>query len=70
MKINDFLTLFNGVVELEVELTTELDGLSEWDSMAIVIFIAEIEEAEGVTLEPESISAAKTVAQLFELVIK
>jgi acyl carrier protein len=70
MKKKDFLTLFEDVIEAGRDTLTgdeninELDG---WDSLAIVSFIAVVDETIGVTLSPQGIAESKTVQDLIDL---
>ena len=51
----------------EVALTDELEAVG-WDSLANISFIAEVDEATGVTIEADDLANAKTVADLHALV--
>lgn len=51
----------------EVSLTTVLDE-DNWDSLAIVAFISEVDSTFDLILSPESVGEATTVAQLATLI--
>lgn len=63
----------------EIELTLELDpnsltgdemlaDLPEWDSLAVISFIALVDEKLGLAVEGEALAKAKRVADLLALV--
>jgi len=70
MTKQDFLTQLEDVLEADggtitgAELLAELDG---WDSLAVVSFIARIDELFDVTLSPEKIARSKSVSDLIAL---
>jgi acyl carrier protein len=47
----------------------ELSSLGDWDSMAVIGFMALVDEACGVTLAPSAIDSCKTVNDLVELAL-
>lgn len=63
------LELVAEILEIEVDevaLTDELDAVG-WDSLANISFIAEVDEATGVTIDADELANAKTVADLHAL---
>lgn len=61
-----FLQLVADILETDVadvELTGDLDTLG-WDSLSNISFIAEIDERVGVTIDPDALADATTVADL------
>ena len=59
------------VLELDTGALSEehkLEDLEMWDSLAVVTFIALIDEHLELTLEPEKIAQAQTVSDLVALV--
>lgn len=63
------LELVAEILEVEVDevaLTDELEAVG-WDSLANISFIAEVDEATGVTIEADELANAKTVADLHAL---
>ncbi|MBS0025609.1 acyl carrier protein [Microbacterium paraoxydans] len=63
------LELVAEILEVEVDevaLTDELDAVG-WDSLANISFIAEVDEATGVTIDADELANAKTVADLHAL---
>ncbi|MBN6190229.1 acyl carrier protein [Aneurinibacillus sp. BA2021] len=63
------LELVAEILEVEVDevaLTDELDAVG-WDSLANISFIAEVDEAIGVTIDADELANAKTVSDLHAL---
>jgi acyl carrier protein len=61
-----FLQLVADILETDVadvDLTGDLDTLG-WDSLSNISFIAEIDERVGVTIDPDALAEATTVADL------
>lgn len=61
-----FLQLVADILETdvaEVSLDSDLDALG-WDSLSNISFIAEIDERVGVTIDPDALADAKSVADL------
>lgn len=70
MDENALLALVAEILETdvaEVSLNDELDALG-WDSLANISFIAEVDEATGVTIDADDLAKAKTVADLHGLI--
>ena len=67
----EFLNLIEEILELDEgildgsELINDLDG---WDSLAVVSFIAEVDSKLDLTLNPNQISNANSIADLKALV--
>jgi acyl carrier protein len=64
-----FLELVAEILEVEVDevaMADELDAVG-WDSLANISFIAEVDEAVGVTIDADELAAAKTVSDLHAL---
>ena len=70
MKKEKFLVLVEEIIEADKdtlsgnEFINDIDG---WDSLAVVSFIAMVDENFGVTLPAQKISDAKTVQDLIDL---
>lgn len=67
MKKSEFLAKLEQVLELKHGAITgkeSLDAVAGWDSLAIMAFIAMVDESFGVSLSPGSIAQAKTVEDL------
>lgn len=61
-----FLQLVADILETdvaEVALDSDLDALG-WDSLSNISFIAEVDERVGVTIDPDALADAKSVADL------
>lgn len=61
-----FLQLVADILEIDaadVDLSGDLDTLG-WDSLSNISFIAEIDERVGVTIDPDALADAATVADL------
>jgi acyl carrier protein len=70
MTINDFLLSLDQLLELEpgtVKGTESLDSLESWDSLAIISFMALVDEHFGVALQARQIAESKTVGDLIGL---
>ena len=62
--------MFEEIVEADPDtLTGEelVEDLENWDSLAVVNFIALVDENFGITLSPEKIMNSKTVNELVSL---
>lgn len=70
MKKKDFLALLEEVIEADSstltgdELINDIEG---WDSLAVISFIAMVDENFGVILSAQKISDANTVQDLITL---
>lgn len=67
MKRNEFLLLLDEALELEpgtVKWSETLDSLESWDSLAVISFMALVDEHFGISLQPRQIAACTTVADL------
>ena len=70
MKKKDFLKMIEEIIEAEsgTLIGDELiEDLEAWDSLAIVNFIALVDENFGLTLSPQEIQESKTVNDLMAL---
>jgi acyl carrier protein len=70
MKKVEFLEAFEEVLEADPDTITEsqpLAGLDGWDSLAIMAFIAMVDEKFGMNIPPPEIVKAKTVGDLVVL---
>ncbi|WP_298370002.1 phosphopantetheine-binding protein [Azospirillum sp.] len=70
MDRKDFLLALDEALELDPgTLTGEetLESLESWDSLAVISFIALVDETMGVVVEGEKLAQAKTVADLLAL---
>lgn len=71
MTKQEFLALFEEVVEEPAGTVTGSERLREdlagWNSLAILSFIAMVDDHFGISLSPSKITAAKTVDDLIGL---
>jgi acyl carrier protein len=69
MARDELLVAISELLETDSTLTgaEELSGLGSWDSVAVISFMAMVDDKWGVTLAPKSISACKTVGDLAAL---
>ncbi|GGF24079.1 hypothetical protein GCM10011611_32710 [Aliidongia dinghuensis] len=70
MKTSDFLTLLDNTLDLPegtLQGNEQLSDIPEWDSLAVISFIALVDEQFGVILEGEKLAEAKSVADLLAL---
>lgn len=70
MTKKELLQMLEEIVEADPDtLTGEelIEDLENWDSLAVVNFIALVDENFGITLSPEKIMNSKTVNELVSL---
>lgn len=70
MDTKDFLLALDEMLELDPGTLTgneELESLENWDSLAVISFIALVDEKLGLVVEGEKLAKAKTVADLLAL---
>ena len=70
MNKHDFLLSLHELLELEPYTLTgaeALEGLEVWDSLAVISFIAMVDEQFGITLSAERLRACQTVDDLAAL---
>jgi acyl carrier protein len=70
MTKSDFLSLIDEIVEAPagtIRGTETLADVEGWDSLAIVSFIAAINQSLGVTLSAEKLQKCRTVPELLRL---
>lgn len=63
----DFLLVLDEMLELEPGTLTgseDLESLDDWDSLAVISFIALVDEKLGIVVEGEKLASAKTVGDL------
>lgn len=70
MDLATFLRLVEKSVEAEPGTMSLARGLDEigWDSIAHLSFIAEADRFSGMAIDPSSVAAARTVADLYDSV--
>ncbi len=71
MNVQQFLDKICDVLELEagsLKGDEALDSLDNWDSLAVISFIALADEALGVIVDAEKLAHAQTVHDLLDLV--
>lgn len=67
----DFLLLIDEVLEAEpgtTQIADTLEDLETWDSLAVIQFIALVDERYNVSVAPRKLADCKTVADLMALV--
>lgn len=70
MDRKEFLLALDETLELEPGTLTgdeTLESLESWDSLAVISFIALVDDAMGVVVEGEKLARAKTVEDLLTL---
>lgn len=70
MNTTDFLLALDEMLELDPGTLTggeALEELENWDSLAVISFIALVDEKLGLVVEGEKLVKAKTVADLLSL---
>lgn len=67
MDRKDFLLALDEMLELDtgtLQGDEELESLDGWDSLAVISFIALVDERIGIVVEGEKLAKARTVADL------
>jgi len=70
MTKQDFLTAIEDVVEADAGTITGNEALADlegWDSLAVMVFIAMVNEKFDITLSASKIANSKSVAELIAL---
>lgn len=70
MDRKDFLLALDEMLELDAGTLTgaeELESLDNWDSLAVISFIALVDEKLNLVVEGEKLAKAKTVDDLLAL---
>ena len=70
MERNEFLLSLDELLELEpgtLKGSEILDGLEGWNSLAVISFMALVDEHFGVSLQPRQIAGCSTIADLLGL---
>lgn len=70
MDTTEFLRELDELLELDPGTLTggeTLEGLENWDSLAVISFIALVDEKLGLVVEGEKLVKARTVADLLSL---
>lgn len=72
MTREEFLTAFHDLLEIPgaaLKGDEQLGELEEWDSLAVLNFIALVDERCGIAVPPKQIVACKTVNDLYQLTV-
>lgn len=67
----EMLLLIDQIVEVEPGTLSETDSLADiagWDSLAVIVFQAEVDERLGVVAQPTDLARCHTVRDLIDLV--
>ncbi len=73
MKKSELLRELEAAIDIPADSLNEtrlLEDIPEWDSLAVIIFIALVDEKLGLMVEGEAIVSAQSVADLLALVGK
>ncbi len=71
MTRRDFLLLLDDLLELDpgtLQGSEELDSLDGWDSLAVVSFLAMVDQHLGAAVPPKAIQESETIEDLVSLV--
>lgn len=70
MKTDEFLETFKELIQTDanLDISTPLNNIDEWDSMAIMALIAWLDVEHGVSVNFEQIQALETLGDLARLV--
>ncbi len=67
MQKHEFLLLLDELLELEpgtLKGPEALDNVEGWNSLAVISFMALVDEQFGISLQPRQIAACSTIADL------
>ncbi len=71
MDINEKLAFILEALEVddieEINTTTKLEDIDEWDSIGVLTIISEVDDNFDITLDPEVLEELETVEQLLSL---
>ena len=70
MEISEFITEMESLMELDrgaLQEITTLENLSAWDSLAIIGYIALVDESLQRSVAPKDIAKASTIRDLYAL---
>jgi len=70
LKQTEFLLLLDELLELEpgtLKGSETLESLEDWNSLAVISFMALVDEHFGVSLQPRQIAGCSTIADLVGL---
>ena len=70
MEKSEFLFLLDELLELEpgtVKGSETLDSIEGWNSLAVISFMALVDEHFGISLPPRQIAGCSTIADLMAL---
>ncbi len=66
---NQFIDLLKEVLEVSyLSMSDNFKELDEWDSLALLTLIAELDEQYGVLIQSEELDKILTIQELFDLV--
>lgn len=71
MTRREMLNLLDTIVEVEPGTLSESDSLNEvagWDSLAVIVFQAEVDERFGMVAQPTDLARCTKVGDLIDLV--
>lgn len=71
MKEKEVLSLLEEIMELEeneLERNTDLTNIEDWDSLAVLSFIAMIKKRYNLMIKSEDMRKVKTVSDIMNLV--
>ena len=64
-----FAAQFEGLSAADISVDTEFRQLPDWSSMQSLVVIASFDWEYGVTVSAEELKTAKTIGDLFQLVV-
>jgi acyl carrier protein len=73
MNDQEFIASIEELLEIDpgsISLATQLDSLQEWDSLAVVSFLAMADSKYGVRVTPTELHESNSIADLMKLVEK
>lgn len=69
MKTDEFLEIFKELIQTDanLDLSTHLNDIEEWDSMAMMALVAWLDVEHGIKASVEQLQALETVGDLARL---
>ena len=69
MQVEEFIKKLTEIIDTEEKLTLEkkLTDIEDWDSLSLVSFLSFCNSKLKLSVTPEEIKAAQTVADLFKI---
>lgn len=72
MNEKDFIEKMVNIMDTEedIQMETVLEDIEEWDSLSYVSFMAWCSKTAKTRVEPTEVRGAKTIGELYQLIIR